>query len=189
MPARPGLLLDRALPLMKDLSDILEGCRKNDRICQEKLYRQFYPAMFSLCKKFFTDSHQIQTCLNNGMLRVFKNLDQYNSSKGEFFNWMYTIVRNSCLTGLREANRKSFEIVMEEIPELSDNEEENFAEYESIIDKIDILPQATRAIFILFYIENFSIKDIRDQLNISDGTVKWHLNQGRNRLKQHLTQS
>lgn len=145
--------------------------------------------MFSLCKKFFKDPHQIQTNVNNGMLRVFKNIDQYNSSKGDFFNWMYTVVRNGCLTSLRENGRKNYEIAMEDIPESTDAPEDELIQYESIIDKITLLPQATKVIFLLFYVEGFSIKEIVEELGVSDGTVKWHLNQGRNRLKQYLMRS
>jgi len=33
------------------------------------------------------------------------------------------------------------------------------------------------------YIEDYSIKEIAASLDMKDGTVKWHLNEGRNKLK------
>jgi RNA polymerase sigma-70 factor (ECF subfamily) len=51
-----------------------------------------------------------------------------------------------------------------------------------------MLPAATRAVCTLFYIEGFSIKEIAAQLNISEGTIKWHLNESRNRLRILFTQ-
>ena len=90
---------------LKELELILKGCKTNDQISQEKLYRQFYPAFFALCKTFFSDNHDILTALNNGMLKVFANIHLYDSSKGIFFNWAYTVVRNAALTLLRDKQK------------------------------------------------------------------------------------
>src|SRR4051812_10281707 len=68
----------------------------------------FYPALFLLCKKFFKDDHEALEALNDGMLKVFKNISMYNSQKGEFFNWAYTIVRNTALDKLKIINRLEF---------------------------------------------------------------------------------
>lgn len=76
-------------------------CLGNDRAAQEKLYRKFYPALFLLCRKFFKDENDALEALNDGMLRVFKHIGQYNNTIGEFFNWMYTVVRNAALDKLK----------------------------------------------------------------------------------------
>jgi DNA-directed RNA polymerase specialized sigma24 family protein len=70
---------------LDNLNQILAGCRRKERQSQEKLYRQFYPVLFALCKNFFEEKHDILTAINNGMLRVFQNIDQYDPAKGEFF--------------------------------------------------------------------------------------------------------
>ena len=64
-----------------------------------------YPAMSNLCKRFFDDKHEIVTALNNGMLKVFKNIAQYEEAKSELLTWVYAIVRNEALTLVR--NKKS----------------------------------------------------------------------------------
>lgn len=168
---------------MKDLSHIIKGCQKNDRACQEKLYREFYPALFVLCKNFFADPHQALTALNNGMLKVFKNIERYDASKGEFFNWVYTIVRHSALTQLRD--QKSVPTIeieprhSEMLHETQDGDDASF----NIADYLDKLPPSTRVVCNLFYIEDLSLKEITQSLGMKEGTVKWHLNEGRTKLK------
>ena len=83
---------------MTELREIIEGCKRNERASQEKLYRQFYPGLFAMCKRFFPDSHDALTALNDGMLNVFKNIGQYDEARGELFTWAYSIVRNSAIT-------------------------------------------------------------------------------------------
>ena len=166
------------------LEALIEGCKKGDRLCQEKLYKQFYPALFSLCKLFFDDNHEALSSLNNGMLQVFKNINSYNEEKGSLFNWMYTLVRNSALTQLR--NKKSI-FQLQQLPEgIELPAKENLfktLESKELFHTFSHLPQSTRAVCKLFYLDDFSVKEVSVQLQITEGTVKWHLSEGRKQLK------
>ncbi|MCF2489873.1 RNA polymerase sigma factor [Dyadobacter sp. CY347] len=170
---------------MDHLEEILAGCRRQERQAQEKLYRQFYPVLFALCRKFFDDKHEILTAVNNGMLKVFKNIDQFDDQKGAFFSWLYTTVRNAALTQLRDQKTQQFDY--DEI-----DDKMGFESAENPFDKLsasdvivylNALPLATRRVCGLFYVDGFSIKEIGESLDISDGTVKWHLSEGRKKLK------
>lgn len=163
----------------------MAGCKRRERQSQEKLYRQFYPVLFALCKNFFEDKHDVVSAINNGMLKVFSNIDQYDETKGAFFNWMYTTVRNAALTMLRDRKAQAFDYV-----EIEDKM--GFVSAENPLEQLsatDIhvyllqLPVATRRVCSLYYMDGFSVKEIAEALVISEGTVKWHLSESRNRLK------
>jgi RNA polymerase sigma factor (sigma-70 family) len=169
---------------LEDLHDIIEGCKRNERSSQEKLYRQFYPGLYALCKKFFVNNHDALTALNDGMLKVFKNIGQYDPSKGELFNWAYTIVRNSAITHLNSQK------ILHSTTEITDHLEKSLfenpfkaLEWNDIYFYLDKLPPATRAVCTLHYLEGFAIKEISEQLDLSEGTIKWHLSESRSRLK------
>jgi RNA polymerase sigma-70 factor (ECF subfamily) len=174
---------------LEDLHDIIEGCKRNDRSSQEKLYRQFYPGLYALCKKFFVNQHDILTALNDGMLKVFENISQYDPAKGELFNWAYTIVRNSAITLLNSRNiiRPTTEITFKIEQSLFENPFKSL-EWKDVYYYLDKLPPATRAVCTLHYLEGFAIKEIAEQLNLSEGTIKWHLSESRNRLKVLFSQ-
>ena len=175
---------------MEDLHDIIEGCRSNERLSQEKLYRQFYPGLYALCRKFFNNHHDILTALNDGMLNVFKNIGQYDPAKGELFNWAYTIVRNAAITQLNSQKilRQTTEITGKIENSLFDNPFKEL-EWNDIYFNLDKLPPATRAVCTLHYLEGFAIKEISERLNLSDGTIKWHLSESRNRLRTLFSKS
>lgn len=119
------------------------------------------------------------------MLKVFTNIHQYDDTKGEFFNWMYTTVRNAALTMLRDRKTQTFDYI-EIDDKMGFTSSENPFEQTSGGDVqlyLMQLPVATRRICGLFYIDGFSIKEIACSLGISEGTVKWHLSESRNRLK------
>jgi RNA polymerase sigma factor (sigma-70 family) len=173
---------------MMDVREIIEGCKQNDRSCQEKLYHRFYPGLFALCRKFFTDEHDILTSLNNGMLSVFKNIGKYDPDRGELFNWAYTIVRNAAITHLN-----SLKIVQPTSELTGQIEQATFfnpfkeLEWNELYACLDKLPPATRAVCTLHYIEGYPVKEIAGRLNLSEGTVKWHLSESRTRLRQHFS--
>ena len=144
-----------------------------------------YLMLFSLCNRFFDDNHDILSAINNGMLKVFKNIDQYNASQSELNTWVYTIVRNEALTLVR--NQKSTMPTQELTDEIAEEMIVNpYGKYsdESISHSLSNLPPITRAIFHLFYFEGYSVKEISSALDIKEGTVKWHLFEGRKKLQQ-----
>ena len=123
------------------------------------------------------------------MLKVFKNINQYDESKGKFFNWAYTTVRNAALTLVRD---KKTEVTLEltdhyeDIADFNPFRDENASD---IYVYLDLLSAKTRVVCCLFYIEGFSIKEISKSLEMKEGTVKWHLSESRSRLKTLIKES
>jgi RNA polymerase sigma factor (sigma-70 family) len=166
--------------------EVIEGCIRNDRRSQEKLYKQFFPALFCLGKRFFQHDHEAIEAVNDGMLKVYKNVGSYRADKGVFFNWVYTIVRNTALDKLKLSvpiPRRSEALSDIAEPGAGDNPLRSL-ESKDVYKLLDHLPAATRAVCSLFYLEGYSIKDIVEQLQISPGTVKWHLSESRKKLKE-----
>lgn len=144
----------------------------------------------ALCKKFFSDNNDALEALNDGMLRVFKSIDTYKPSQGSFFNWMYTIVRNAAVDKIKK-DKKSFKADSLDnnsfdTPD-TDNPLKNL-EWRELYKLLDTLAPATRAVCSLFYMEGFSIKEIAEYLELSVGTVKWHLSESREKLKPVMEQ-
>jgi RNA polymerase sigma factor (sigma-70 family) len=164
---------------------VINGCKRNDRLSQEKLYKQFFPALFCMCKRFFQNDHEAVEAVNDGMLKVYKNIDTYREGKGAFFNWIYTIVRNTALDKLK----LSVPIVQraEPLSGIEPGSGDNplhALESRELYKLLDHLTPATRVVCSLFYLEGYSIAAISEQLKISPGTVKWHLSESRRKLKE-----
>jgi RNA polymerase sigma factor (sigma-70 family) len=164
---------------------IVIGCKRNDRLSQEKLYKQFFPVLFCLCKRFFSHDHEAIEAVNDGMLKVYKNIDSYRPEKGLFFNWVYTIVRHTALDKLKlpVSIPQRSETLSGVEPDPGDNPLRSL-ESKEVYKLLDHLSPATRVVCSLFYLEGYSIAAIAEQLKIAPGTVKWHLSESRRRLKE-----
>jgi RNA polymerase sigma factor (sigma-70 family) len=168
---------------LDELQQLILDSSRNDRVAQEKLYRRFYPVLFILCRRFFVDNHDALEALNNGMLKVFKSIDKFDPGKGSFFNWMYTIVRHAALDKLKLKKyplTENISVIMTR--EDTDNPLSSL-EWKEFCEGFHVLSPATRVVCNLYYVEGFSIKEIGGRLNISTGTVKWHLSETRRKLK------
>lgn len=120
------------------------------------------------------------------MLRVFAQIDKYDAARGSFYTWLHTVVRNTALTFLRDSKQfRTTELTADMHESLGEKPFDNF-EWEELFKLLSRLPTDTRAVVVLFYVESFSIKEISAMLQMKEGTVKWHLSEGRKKLKHIL---
>lgn len=173
---------------MTEQERTIKGCLNNNRVSQEKLYMQLYPVLLPLCRRFFDDEHEIITAINNGMLKVFKNIGSFDAAKSAIVTWVFTIVRNEALTMVK--NKKSLTGTIELTEDLSADMTSNpFEQTEDgdVIYYLGKLSPTTRAVCTLFYLENYAIKEIAESLDIKEGTVKWHLSEGRKKIQSNYS--
>lgn len=170
--------------------DIVSGCKKDDRKAQEKLYKNYYRAMMTVCLRYTKNDEDAVEVLNNGFLKVFRNIQRYDSSEASLYTWIRTIVINSCLDFIKQKQK------LEQINELKEDIEvhidpevtSKMRTYE-LLEQIRKLTPATQAVFNLYVIEGYNHKEIGELLNISEGTSKWHLSEARKNLQQLISES
>ena len=182
--------MSQVLPKPKLLTDpheiIIRGCRENDPSCQEQLYKEFYPEMIKICQRYASDLDGAGIVFNNAMLRVFKNIKKYQH-EGKLGAWIKTVIINCALDHVKATGK------IKENPVTITTEEISIDDY--VFEKISAkeiqlsikdLPKATANVFNLFVYEGFTHKQIAEALGISEGTSKWHVNEGRRLLKTKL---
>jgi RNA polymerase sigma factor (sigma-70 family) len=175
-------------PTEDDISVLVEGCVKNDRKAQELLYKKFYVAMASLCARYISNQQDAMQVLNDGFLKVFKNIHLYAAAKASLYTWIRKIMINTAI----DFFRKQPAIFTRDLSAMN---EEAVVE-SSVIQKIDAdellqsikrLPKATQLVFNLYTIDGFNHREISEMLGISEGTSKWHLSEARKQLRQSIS--
>jgi RNA polymerase sigma-70 factor (ECF subfamily) len=166
----------------QDEKKLIRACLKNDRRAQELLYRNYFETMFSMCLRYTQDKEIALDIVNRGMLRVFKKLDKY-SFKGSFEGWIRKIIFHS-ISEYFKKNNKYIKKVSFDLPEQA-SEESVLDElyYEDLLDMMQYVPESSLRVFKLFVLEGLSHKEIAQELGISEGTSKWHLNNARSKYR------
>ena len=164
---------------------LIEGCRRNERQWQERLYRQFFPTMMRTAMRYTSDKDTAMMIVNNGFLRVFQKIDKY-TFQGSFEGWVRRIVYHSVSDYFKKHSKYLHFLVFEERDEQTKSGALQNLYAEDIMDAVCELPPATQEVFRLYAIEGYTHKEVGEMLNISDGTSKWHLASARKQLKELL---
>jgi len=125
--------------------------------------------------------------LNDGFLKVFKNIHSYDAGKSVLYTWIRKIMINTAINFLQQKQVVFAQsaVGLEEEATV-ENEILLKTDAEELLSLIKQLPAATQVVFNLYTIEGFSHRDIGAMLGIGEGTSRWHLSEARKLIKQSL---
>ena len=167
-------------------AQLISGCKKNNVLAQKELYNIYAPKMMGVCARYFVNRQEAQDVLQEGMLKLFKNINNY-TGKGSFEGWIRKIVINTALEQLRK-NKIHFESTDQIDLDSNLSKENGFQnlKVQDLLKMIHSLPEGFRVVFNLFAIEGYSHKEIAIQLGISEGTSKSQLSRARRQLQDMI---
>lgn len=168
-----------------ELEELIQGCIRNERGAQEKVYTLFYPRMMAVVKRYIDQEMQAEEVLNNGFLRAFQKVEQY-TFQGSFEGWLRKIVFHAVSDYVKQHHKYNEKVVLAEKDQLIHKDHADRLYYNELLQLVHELPGATRAVFNMYVMEGFSHKEIGKTLGISEGTSKWHLSEGRRILKDKI---
>jgi RNA polymerase sigma-70 factor (ECF subfamily) len=168
-----------------ELEQLIDGCLRQQRSAQEKLYKLFYPKMLSMVRRYIDDEMQAEEVMNNGYLRAFQKLHQYNF-QGSFEGWLRKIIFHAVSDYVKQNCKYSEKVVLIEKDEMVHKDHADKLYYNELLKMVHSLPDATRNVFNMYVMEGFTHKEIGNILGISEGTSKWHLSEGRRLLKDKI---
>lgn len=186
MTSDAGLITILPAQLMDQ--ELLQACKKGDRLAQKQLYEKFYGRMMGVCLRYSSGREEAAEILNKGFLKVFRMLNKYDTGKGRFDSWVYKIMVNTAIDHYRAEVRHNHNVVdIDQAYYLSDQADVlHQISAEEIIDLIQQLTPGYRTVFNLYVIEGLTHKEIAEELNISEGTAKSNLAKARKKLQVML---
>lgn len=130
----------------------------------------------------------VQEMLNDGFIKVFKNLSKYDFSR-PFKAWIRAIFIHNCMDHYRKNKTLNYNIPIEEITDhgYETNIIDDLAADE-LLQLIKILSPVYRMVFTLYVVEGYNHREIADILGIQEGTSKSNLRDARKKLQQMITQ-
>jgi len=168
---------------------IIAGCIKGERKFQEALYHTFSSKMFSVCLRYANEYAGAEDLLQDGFVKVFKNIEKFRS-EGSFEGWIRRIFVNNSIEYFR---KKANMYVVQETEALTyeyydDNAVQKLMK-DDLIKIIQSLSVGYRTIFNLYVIEGYSHKEIGEMLNITEGTSKSQLARARYLLQKKVAEA
>ena len=130
----------------------------------------------------FVGEDNVLDILQDVFIKVWKNLNKFDTEKANFKTWIFTITRNTITDFLRKKKTIPFSFLDKEEESFKDNledeeilQDETFSKLEDkeLVNKIiNQLPSNYREVLILYYQEDMTFKEIGEVLNKPLDTVK-----------------
>lgn len=151
-----------------------------------KLIEENKLKFYKTAKIIIKNDDDIFDVLQEALISMYQNYEQLKEKK-YFSTWATRIVINKCYDLLRK-NKNSIIPIDENVE--NDMKIAQYDEYEvdeyGIKEAMKYLNEDLKLITILYYYDNYSVKEISQIINIPVGTVKSRLSKAREILKQKL---
>ena len=166
--------------------ELIERCKKNDRLAQQALYDRYSPHMWGVCLRYMKNPEDAEDVLVEGFYKIFDKLDSYRGD-GSFEGWIRRVLVNEALMALRKKNNFAMTVELEvnmDVAQESTIDDELSGQ--EILLLLDLLPTGYRTVFNLYVLEGFKHREIAEILGISINTSKSQLILAKQRLKEIL---
>lgn len=175
---------------LKLTNEDIQRIKQQDERFLQQLYKDVFPIMMSVAVRFMNNREEQLTAVHNTFLKMIRSIDQFRCNSS-FEAWIVRILRNELIDEFRRNNKQSA-IKFSELKD--DIQDHNFQidQLENtpptqLLQLLNQLPPASKVVFNLYAIDEYSIKQISEALEISIETVKWHLKTSRKTLRARIS--
>lgn len=167
--------------------EIIQHIKAGNVNAYGSIMRRYNQRIYRIARSFVTDDAAAMDIVQEAHIKAYTKLDKFHG-KSTFLTWLASITRNEALMYLRKHKRElsmadeKMEHVEQSKQEGGSNSTEStnlpdaFLEnkqLQSLINQnIDTLSEDFRTVFVLRAIEQFSVKETADILQIKEETVK-----------------
>ncbi|WP_097045613.1 RNA polymerase sigma factor [Flagellimonas pacifica] len=179
-------------------SEIIKRILSGEKELYEILLRRNNQKLFRVIRSYIKDGSEIEDIMQNTYLKAFEKLYQFKHSSS-YGTWLIRIGINEVLARLKEKEKvvnlyqRPSEVKQNSILEIPDknqlNPEKRIIRNEAkqfLENAIDSLSLKYRTVYMLREIEEMSINEISECLDVSKSNVKVRLHRAKNMLKERL---
>lgn len=165
------------------MEELIKEAQIGDKNAFNKIFIAISDDLYKIAKSRINNEDDITDAVQETMIATFKNIKKLRDTS-QFKQWVITILINKCNRIYRRKYKKdiSYEEYNFEAFSSSCNLESNIEFYEMLKD----LKYEEKIVIILYYLEQYSIKDIKEILKMNENTVTTHLYRARQKIKKNL---
>ena len=156
--------------------------QRGNRGAFEDMVRACQGRVLRTCLRLLGGSVEAQDAAQETFVKAFTHLDQLDPQRSPL-PWLTTVATRICLNRIRSRQRaredewgEGFDVPVEE----------NWLrgeEQQRLQNALARLPDNSRAVLVLFYLEEWTCREIAEALGLSESNVKVLLHRGREKLR------
>ncbi|MBW5448205.1 RNA polymerase sigma factor SigW [Cohnella sp. CFH 77786] len=172
--------------------------RKGDQRAFAEIVSLYKDKLYHLAYRMTGNRQEAEDVVQDTFLRVFKNLERYDENQ-KFSTWIYRIATNQCIDRLRK-RRNVYSLDAESsdhegldgyamMPSDERTPESELIQSETqrlIHQAIETLPVKYKSVMVLRYLQDLSLQEISEVLDMPVTTIKTRVHRGREFLRKKL---
>jgi RNA polymerase sigma-70 factor, ECF subfamily len=177
---------------------IILDVKNGDEQAFAELVELYKDKVYQVAYRMVGNAHEAQDVAQEAFLRAYTNLDSFDSNR-KFSTWIFRIATNVAIDRLRKkkpdfhlqdqvkgSENLTYESQLAADQALPEEQILTIEMQEWVQDEINQLPVKYRTAIILKYIEDLSLKEISDILDLPISTVKTRIHRGREALRKRM---
>jgi RNA polymerase sigma-70 factor (ECF subfamily) len=177
---------------------LIREVRKGNQQAFAEIVELYKDKVFQVAYRMVGNMHEAQDVAQEAFLRAYTNIDRFDIDR-KFSTWLFRIATNVAIDRLRKkkpdyylqeevkgSDGLTYESQLAAEDELPDDQVVKLERQEWVQAEINQLPPKYRTAIILRYIEDLSINEISEILNIPPSTVKTRIHRGREALRKRM---
>jgi RNA polymerase sigma factor (sigma-70 family) len=150
----------------------------------EVVYHRYHKRVSDKCYGLVKNRELAHELAEDIFSKAYEKLPAFKQ-KSSFSTWLYSITYNHCIDYLREKKKLHYpnwnkEHEMGSIPD----EEEQLTDinYDNLVTVMELIHPEEKALLLMKYMDNLSLKQISESLRISENATKMRLKRAKTRL-------
>ncbi|MEH7414741.1 RNA polymerase sigma factor SigW [Neobacillus drentensis] len=171
---------------------------KGDQDAFGEIVELYKNSVYQLCYRMLGNRHEAEDIAQEAFIRAYVNIKSFNQDL-KFSTWLFRIATNLCIDRIRKKKPDyyldaevagtegltMYSQISSDSP-LPETEVEGLELQETVQKEILKLPEKYRSAIVLKYMQDMSLNEISEILNLPLGTVKTRIHRGREALRQQL---
>lgn len=157
----------------------------------EILYDRYYHKVLDKCYGFVKKRDLAKELTDDIFSKTYEKLSSFKEISS-FSSWLYAITYNHCIDYLREKKKLHYPNWSQEneIPEIIDESDEPMLDinYDHLLEILELIHPEEKALLLMKYQDQISMKQIGEALRISEDAAKMRLKRARTRVIYLYTQ-
>ncbi|MEM9548414.1 MAG: RNA polymerase sigma factor [Bacteroidota bacterium] len=151
------------------------------------LYERYSQKVFGKCYSLLKSEAKAEDAAQEIFVKVLLNLSKF-SGKSKFSTWLYSITYNFCIDAIRK-NKKNVGVLVDDIGRYGEEVEDDIDDSEimetnvmRLKEVLNIIPAGDKAILLMKYQDEFSIKEICNIIDKSESAVKMKIKRAKEKF-------
>jgi RNA polymerase sigma-70 factor, ECF subfamily len=173
---------------------LMQRLVNGDSSAFNEIYQRYHQRLLYYFYRMLGNSYEkAQDFLQDIFMKLIDKAESFDTSR-KFSTWIFSVAHNMCKNEYRRLEARK-DAVIDVLPEswlveedsCYISEEINLEEFtKDLFEELETFDEIHKTAFLLHYREGFSVKDIGQVMEISEGTVKSRLFYTRKRLSERL---